>query len=94
MLNQLRLAGKNNPKIKNYKFWKDGTHAIEGCAEKVLWQKIHYIHQNPVKAKFVHREEDYLFSSARNYHGLPSVIDVECITPPVITVGSPGFYKG
>jgi hypothetical protein len=59
-----------------------------------IWQKIHYIHQNPVKAKFVHREEDYLFSSARNYHGLPSMIDVECITPPVITVGSPGFYKG
>lgn len=93
MLHRFEYAGKNNPKIKNYKFWQDGNHAIELYSEKVTWQKINYIHQNPVIEKFVYREEDYFFSSARNYYNLPAVLDIDCITPPVITVGSPGFYN-
>jgi hypothetical protein len=46
---------------------------------------------NPVP--YVYREEDYLFSSALNYYNLPSIWDVNCIAPPVMTVGMPGFYK-
>ena len=93
MLNRFEFAGKNNNKIKNYKFWQDGNHAIEVYSEKVTWQKISYIHQNPVVDKIVFREEDYLFSSARNYYALPAVLDVDCITPPMLTAGMQGFYK-
>ena len=93
MLNRFEYAGKYNKKIKNFKFWKDGNHAIEVYSEKVIWQKINYIHQNPVIEKIVYKEEDYLFSSARNYYNLPSILDVDCITPPVLTVGMPGFYN-
>ena len=59
----------------------------------MTWQKINYIHQNPVVEKFVFKEEEYLFSSARNYYNLPSVLDIDCLTPPVKTVGMSGFYK-
>ena len=51
MLDRFSLAGKNNPKIKYYKFRKDGTHAIKVRFQKMIWQKINYIHKNPVKEK-------------------------------------------
>lgn len=38
---------------------------------------MNYIHENPVKAGFVEKEEDYLYSSARNYAGLKGLIDVD-----------------
>ena len=34
---------------------------------KVIWQKVDYIHQSLVQAGWVEKEEDYLYSSARNY---------------------------
>ena len=64
MLNRFDFEGKKNKKIKNHKFWQDGNHAIEVFSEKVTWQKINYILQNPVVEKFVAKEQDYLFSSA------------------------------
>ena len=93
MLNRFEYAGRYNKKITNFKFWQDGNHPIEVYSEKVTWQKLNYIHQNPVIEKIVYKEEDYLFSSARNYYNLPSVLNVDCITPPVLTVGMPGFFK-
>ena len=93
LLNHFEFAGRYNPKIKDFKFWQEGTHPIELFSEKVMWQKIEYIHRNPVEAGFVYREEVYLYSSARNYHNLPSVMDVELITPRVMTVDKPGFFN-
>src|ERR1035441_4472191 len=42
MLNRFEYTGKFNPKIKNYKFWQDGNHAIEVYSPAVTWQKITY----------------------------------------------------
>jgi len=45
---------------------------------KFTFQKLNYIHWNPVKDGFVVKPEDYLHSSARNYYGLDHcLIDVE-----------------
>lgn len=79
LLERFREAGKLNRKITNYKFWKDGNHAIEVYSERVIWQKINYIHQNPVKELFVQKPEEYLFSSARNYIEKEGLIDVVCL---------------
>ncbi|MFZ5551966.1 MAG: REP-associated tyrosine transposase [Bacteroidota bacterium] len=81
MLNRFYYAGKYNKKIRDYKFWQDGNHAIEVYSPEVTWQKINYIHQNPVRAMIVEKEEDYLFSSARNYKGENGLLDVEIISP-------------
>jgi putative transposase len=86
MLSRFEYEGKFNKKIKYYKFWQDGNHAIELYTEKVTWQKIDYIHQNPVKEMFVLNPEDYYFSSARNYWGLDAPLDVICLAPMVKTV--------
>ncbi len=49
-------------------------------------KKLKYIHNNPVEAGFVEKEEDWLFSSARNYYGLKGLIEVTLIEPQVITI--------
>ena len=93
LLDRFALAGRRHPKNKGHKVWRDKNHAIELYTEKVTWQKLNYIHRNPVVAKIVAREQDYLFSSARNYYGLESVLNIDCLTPPVTTVNSWNFFK-
>ena len=46
-------AGKMHPKNKNHKVWQDKNHAIELYSERVAWQKLNYIHRNPVVDKIV-----------------------------------------
>jgi len=43
---------------------------------EVIGQKLNYIHQNPVEEGIVHKPEDYLYSSARNYAELESVLEI------------------
>jgi hypothetical protein len=93
LLERFRFAGKIHPKNKNFKVWRDKNHAIELFTERVTWQKLMYIHKNPVVAEIVYREQDYLYSSARNYYGLSFILEVDCLTPPVIVSSSPDFFK-
>jgi REP element-mobilizing transposase RayT len=69
MLNRFEYAGKNNQKIKYYKFWQDGNEAKPIFNFEFLKQKIDYIHNNPVKAEIVEYAEQYKFSSAIDYAG-------------------------
>jgi putative transposase len=86
LLEKFSEAGRRNNKIKYYKFWQDGNHAIEIYSEEVTWQKIEYIHNNPVEEGIVSTAEDYLMSSARNYAGLENLLPVICLHPPVRTI--------
>jgi len=62
-----------------FKIWQDGNHAKEIFSTWFLYEKLEYIHNNPVKDLLVENPEDYLFSSARNYAGLSSYVDVEVL---------------
>ena len=64
MLYRFEYAGKNDKKIKNYRFWQEGNDAQEIFLNDYFNQKLNYIHDNPVKAEFVNRAEDYKYSSA------------------------------
>jgi REP element-mobilizing transposase RayT len=45
---------------------------------KMLWTKIKYIHNNPIRAGIVEKAEEYKYSSARNYiYGDQSILFVE-----------------
>ena len=69
-------------KHKTYKFWQAGNHALELYNERFAWTKINYIHDNPVRAGFIRRQEDWVYSSASNYCDEESVLDeVHCIVP-------------
>jgi putative transposase len=70
-------AGKYNPNNTRYQFWQQHSHPIELNTNEKLDQRLNYIHYNPVKAGIVLSPEDYLYSSAINYAGLPEkLIDV------------------
>ncbi len=61
--------GKKDKRITKYKFWKEDNHAIylHPSETKIIDQKMNYIHQNPVLEGIVDIEEEYLYSSARDY---------------------------
>jgi hypothetical protein len=42
-------------------------------------EKMSVIHNNPVEDGIVEKPEDYLYSSAKNYAELDSLIDIELI---------------
>ena len=93
LLSHFAHAAKTHPKNTGYKVWRDGNHAIELRSERVTWQKLRYIHKNPVVDRIVEKEEEYLFSSARNYYNREALFPIDCLTPPVITVNTPGFFN-
>ena len=77
VLYRFEFAGKYDKRIKQYRFWQDKSHPIELITTEMIDQRINYIHENPVKAGIVTVAEDYLYSSARNYAGLSSVIEID-----------------
>lgn len=42
---------KSERKDRNYQFFKDRPLSVAWFSDKVVWQKISYIHQNPVQKK-------------------------------------------
>jgi REP element-mobilizing transposase RayT len=56
-------------KNKNW-FWNPGYHGEEVSTEQFFDTKVNYIHQNPVRAGIVEKEEDYVWSSAGEFFGI------------------------
>ena len=79
MLYRFEFAGKFDHRIEHYRFWQDKSHPIELISTEMIDERIHYIHENPVRTGIVANAEDYLYSSARNYAGLSAVIEIDGI---------------
>jgi len=79
LLNKFEFAAKYLKRVENYKVWQDGYHAVELIAVDFTYQKLNYIHQNPVRAGIVSEAEHYIYSSASNYSSLGGVIEVELL---------------
>jgi len=75
LLEQFIKAGKKASNVKKYQFWRHDNKPIELWSNKVIFQKINYIHNNPVKEGLVFRAEDYVYSSAVDYSGEKGMID-------------------
>lgn len=70
-------AGTKNSNNTKYQFWQQHNHPIELATNEMIDQRLNYLHNNPVEAGIVLSPEDYLYSSAINYAGLPeTLIDV------------------
>ena len=61
---------------REHQVWQEGSHpeAIQG--EAMMWQKLDYIHTNPVKRGYVDDPLHWRYSSARNYAGEDGLIEV------------------
>lgn len=75
LLQQFKNVADNNRNVKNYQFWQQNNKPIELWSNKVIQEKVNYIHHNPVKAGLACKAEDYAFSSARDYAGEKGLLD-------------------
>src|SRR6478736_4042287 len=66
MLNIFRHAGEQNSNNMTYQFWKQDNHPVECNTPDILKQN--YLHENPVRAGFVEKAEDWVYSSAEDYY--------------------------
>ena len=67
MLYLFKSFAKRNTNNREYQFWIQNNHPIALWSPEVIWQKLDYIHMNPVRAKIVANPSDYIYSSAQNY---------------------------
>ncbi len=80
MLKIFEQAGKVNSNNTGFQLWRQDNHPIELSTAKMLYQKLDYIHNNPVEAGFVESADEYLYSSAKCYYGLPSfLLDIKLV---------------
>ena len=75
LLNRFSEAGNKASNVKRYQFWQHDNKPIELWSNKVIDEKINYIHQNPVEEGLVFRAEDYRYSSAADYAGEKGILE-------------------
>ncbi|NPD47904.1 hypothetical protein [Lentimicrobium sp. S6] len=76
MLPMLHNFCEHLKREQEYKHWQSGNHAKVIYTTEFFYEKLNYIHQNPVQDMIVEKPEGYLFSSARNDAELSFVLDV------------------
>ena len=79
MLWMFKRAGQNNSNNNKYQFWQQHNQPIELDTNDKIDQRLKYLHMNPVKAGFVRKPQDWLYSSAKKYAGLPGFLNLELI---------------
>ena len=76
LLELLALFKRAHKRETTYQVWEEGNHPQIVESEKIMRQKLDYIHQNPVKRGYVDQPEHWRYSSARNYAGEEGLIEV------------------
>lgn len=74
MLPLFTQAGTANNANRGFQLWQQHNHPICITSIKVMWQKLHYLHLNPVRAGYVDLPEQWRYSSARDYLGEKGLI--------------------
>ena len=64
------------PMFENGKFWQQGNYPIEVWTNKVIYQKLDYIHENPVQEGVVYSPEQYVYSSAIDYADEKGLLEI------------------
>lgn len=62
-----KSGGRANSNNRRYQFWQQDNHPIELSTREMLFQKLEYILQNPVRAGLVWQPEQYIYSSGIDY---------------------------
>jgi REP element-mobilizing transposase RayT len=77
LLEQLRWYRLRHKDDRDFQLWQEGNHPQQIDSEAMLRQKLAYIHDNPVKRGYIADPTHWRYSSARNYAGLSSLIDID-----------------
>jgi putative transposase len=76
LLRQLRALKRRHKTDSDYQVWEEGSMPKQIDRDDMLLQKLDYVHNNPVKRGYVDDPVHWRYSSARNYAGLPGLVDV------------------
>lgn len=68
-------SASESSNVEGNQFWQHDNHPIELWSNKVIAEKINYIHNNPVEAGLVYKPEDYVYSSAKDYCGEKGLVN-------------------
>ena len=66
-LKLFRHFGSKSPQKQQMQFWKHDNHPFFLYSNKMITQKIDYIHNNPVEAGFVNHAYEWRLSSANEF---------------------------
>jgi REP element-mobilizing transposase RayT len=72
-----KYYAKYNKRANEKQVWTHENHAVELTDNNMIDSRIECIHQNPVKAAWVENQFEYLYSSARNFANLDSVLEID-----------------
>jgi putative transposase len=67
LLKYFSIAARRVGKGNTFKIWQSGSHPEAISTREFFYQKLNYMHDNPVRKGYVARPEHWLYSSARNY---------------------------
>lgn len=70
---------KHNKIAKGIQLWTHENHEVELSSNNMIDSHLDYIHENPVRAGWLEKEGDYMYSSAGNYSGLSSLLEIDFI---------------
>lgn len=75
-------------KPTSFRFWQPDNHAEVCFSLPFMWQKLSYIHNNPVRADIVDKAEEYKSSSAADYFWGKQMgrVKIEWLDAMVVTV--------
>ena len=76
LLRQLRAHKLRHKTQSRYQVWQEGSEPKQIGSEAVMWQKLEYMHNNPVERGYVDDPLHWRYSSARSYAGQKGLIDV------------------
>ncbi len=80
MVWMMERAGKKNGNNNDWQFWQQNNKPLEIPDANMFYQKLNYIHHNPVEAGFVRKGEDWKYSSAGDFYGMPGFIELSYIS--------------
>ena len=64
ILCRLKCSKKRHKVDQDYQLWQEGSHPQMIQNDEMMWQKIEYIHNNPVKRGYVDDPLHWRYSSA------------------------------
>jgi len=69
LLSQFKWEKAAHKADRTYQVWQEGSHPQQIQGDEMMWQKIAYIHDNPLARSYVDDPLHWRHSSARNYAG-------------------------
>ena len=79
LLEKFEEAGRKSSNVKQHQLWRHDNKPIELWSNKVIDEKLNYIHNNPVEEGLVFRAEQYVYCSAIDYAGEKGLLDIVLI---------------